>query len=111
MGAILRTAGEGKNNRYYVRDLAMQMDQWNEMKNRIDNEEPPTCVFREPDLIERTVRDFLTDDIDRILIDNRAAYERMQELVGKISKQSKKKIQRLQLVLWAASLVCAKPLV
>jgi len=93
MGAILRTAGEGKTQRYFVRDLAMLMDQWRGVKDSIDNISAPTCVFREPDLIERTVRDFLTEDVDRILIDNRAAYERMQELVGKISKQSKKKIQ------------------
>jgi ribonuclease G len=93
MGAILRTAGEGKTQRYFIRDLAMLMDQWRGVKDRIDNAPAPTCVFREPDLIERTVRDFLTEDVDRILIDNRTAHERMQDLVGKISKQSKKKIQ------------------
>ena len=93
MGAILRTAGEGRRKGYFVRDLAMLMDQWKDIENKIKHDRAPTCVFREPDLIERTVRDFLTEDVDRILIDNRAAYERMQDLVGKVSKQSKKRIE------------------
>ena len=93
MGAILRTAGEGRRKAYFVRDLAMLMDQWREVKDRIDNEPAPTCVFREPDLIERTVRDFLTDDVDRILIDNKSSFDRMQTLIGKVSPNSKKKVQ------------------
>ncbi len=93
MGAILRTAGEGRRKAYFVRDLAMLMDQWKEVKEAIDNDKAPSCVYREPDLIERTVRDFLTDDIDHILIDNRAAYERMVALIEKVSPNSRKKIQ------------------
>ena len=93
MGAILRTAGEGRRKAFFVRDLKILMDQWKEVKDRIDNEPAPNCVFREPDLIERTVRDFLTDDIDRILIDSKSAYERMQKLIEKVSPQSKKKLQ------------------
>ena len=93
MGAILRTAGEGMRKAYFLRDLKMLMDQWGEVKEHIDNEKSPSCVYREPDLIERTVRDFLTEDVDRILIDSKTAYDRMQSLVEKVSKQSKKKVQ------------------
>ena len=93
MGAILRTAGEGQRKAYFVRDLTLLMDQWKTVKDRVDNDPPPACVYREPDLIERIVRDFLTDDVDRILIDNRAAYERMQLLIEKVSPRSKKKVQ------------------
>jgi ribonuclease G len=46
----------------------------------------------EPDLVERTVRDFLTEEIDRVLIDNRSDHERTQALVGLISKRSRSKI-------------------
>jgi hypothetical protein len=36
-----------------------------------------TCVFQEPDLIERTVRDFLTEDVERIVMDS-PKFEYMQ---------------------------------
>jgi ribonuclease G len=45
-----------------------------------------TCVFQEPDLIERTVRDFLTEDVERIVVDNQKACDRMREMISKISK-------------------------
>ena len=48
----------------------------------IQNEPAPCRVFEEPDLVERTVRDFLTDEIDEVVCDDRAAVERMNEMVG-----------------------------
>jgi ribonuclease G len=93
MGIIIRTAGEGQKRRYFVRDLAMLVREWAQVQELIDNKKSPACVFREPDLIERTVRDFLTDDVGRIVIDNDKAYSRVQELIGRISKRSKEKVQ------------------
>ena len=43
-----------------------------------------TCVFQEPDLIERTVRDFLTEDVERIVVDNQKAHDRMRDMMLKI---------------------------
>ena len=52
-----------------------------------------TCVFQEPDLIERTVRDFLTEDVERIVVDSPKAHDRMREMISKISKRSASKIK------------------
>ena len=41
-------------------------------KAKIDKQPLATCVFQEPDLIERTVRDFLTEDVERIVVDSPA---------------------------------------
>ena len=38
------------------------------------------------------MRDFLTEDVDRVLIDNKSDYDRTQDLVGLISKRSRSKI-------------------
>jgi ribonuclease G len=93
MGVIIRTAGEGQKKRYFVRDLAMLAKEWERVKKLLEREKSPACIFREPDLIERTVRDFLTDDVGKIVIDDAKAHERVQELVGGISKRSKDKVQ------------------
>ena len=45
------------------------------------------------DLIDRTVRDFLTDEIEAVIIDDAKACERVQELVGQISSRARKRIQ------------------
>ena len=53
-------------------------------------------MFQEPDIIERTVRDFLTEDVERIVVDSKAAYQRIQETIGRISPRSVKKVKWYQ---------------
>ena len=93
MGVIMRTAGEGQQLRYFVRDLAFLVEEWNQIQERIKKQPMATCVFQEPDLIERTVRDFLTEDVERIVVDNSKAHDRMREMISKISKRSANKIK------------------
>ncbi len=92
MGVIVRTAGEGKKARYFVRDLHILLKKWEEISRRMESDRPPACLYQEPDIVERTVRDFLTEDVDRVLIDNKEDFERVQEIVGLISKRSRSKI-------------------
>jgi ribonuclease G len=93
MGVIMRTAGEGQQLRYFVRDLAFLVEEWNQIQERIKKQPMATCVFQEPDLIERTVRDFLTEDVERIVVDNQKAHDRMRDIIQKISKRSANKIK------------------
>ena len=92
MGVIVRTAGEGKKARYFVRDLHLLLKKWEELTGKIQSDRSPAALYQEPDLVERTVRDFLTEEVDRVLIDNREDYERTADLVGLISKRSRSKI-------------------
>jgi ribonuclease G len=93
MGVIMRTVGEGQQLRYFVRDLALLLEEWKQIQDRIKTQPPATCVFQEPDLIERTVRDFLTEDVERIVVDSQKAYDRMREMISKISKRSADKVK------------------
>jgi ribonuclease G len=93
MGVIIRTVGEGQRARYFVRDLGLLLEQWRRIEEMMRTRPAPACVFEEPDLVERTVRDFLTDEIDEVHCDDENAVRRMTELVGEISKRSKGRIQ------------------
>ena len=93
MGVIIRTIGEGQKARFFVRDLAMLLDQWNKITEKMEAIKAPAVLQTEPDLVERSVRDFLTDDIDRIVIDNEEAYHRVKELISSISKRSVRKVK------------------
>jgi ribonuclease G len=93
MGVIMRTAGEGQQLRYFVRDLALLLEEWRGIQERMKSQPMATCVFQEPDLIERTVRDFLTEDVERIVVDNQKAHDRMRDMISKISKRSANKIK------------------
>lgn len=93
MGVIMRTVGEGQQKRYFVRDLALLLEEWRMVQEKIKSGPSPSCVFQEPDLIERTVRDFLTEEVARIVVDNNAANERIKDIIGRISKRSLGKVK------------------
>ena len=93
MGVIVRTVGEGQRERYFIRDLSLLVEQWRKIEQAVAEKSAPNCVFQEPDLVERTVRDFLTDEIDAVICDDQTAVQQMMDLVGQISSRSKKRIQ------------------
>src|SRR5437867_2081610 len=92
VGVIIRTVGEGQRARYFVRDLRFLLDQWAKVEQLIREQPAPCRVFEEPDLVERTVRDFLTEEIDEVVCDDHAASERMSEMVGQISRRARNRI-------------------
>jgi len=92
MGVIVRTAGEGKKTRYFIRDLHLLLKTWTRIQEKLQSDKAPACLYQEPDLVERTVRDFLTEEVDRVLIDNAEDHSRTQKLVAQISKRSASKI-------------------
>jgi ribonuclease G len=93
MGVIMRTAGQGQQKRYFILDLALLMEQWAEIQQKIKSQPPASCVFQEPDLIERTVRDFLTEDVARVVIDSTHAFERMKNIISRVSSRAAGKIK------------------
>lgn len=92
MGIIVRTAGEGKKLRYFVRDLHLLLKKWEAINKKIQESAKPTLLDQEPNILERTVRDFLTEDIDRILVDQQEDYELICQAIAEISPRSKNKV-------------------
>src|SRR5215212_6243998 len=93
IGVIIRTVGEGQRARYFVRDLRFLLEQWQKVEQEIKDEKAPARVFEEPDLVERTVRDFLTEEINEILCDDRGAMDRMMDMVGQISRRARNRVR------------------
>lgn len=92
MGIIVRTAGEGKKARYFIRDLHILLKRWEVINQRMESTKKPACLYVEPDIVGRTVRDFLTEEIDRVMVDKKEDYDSIIEEVSKISPRSKSKI-------------------
>ena len=93
VGVIIRTVGEGQRARFFVRDLRFLLDQWAKVEQLIRERPAPCRIFEEPDLVERTVRDFLTEEIDDVICDDRESTNRMIEMVGQISRRARNRIQ------------------
>ena len=93
LGFIIRTAGVGTRASSFVQDLRGLLDIWQQIENGIKNSPAPALLYREPDLVERVVRDYLTEDIDRVVIDDQATYDHIRELTSRISRGARNKIK------------------
>lgn len=94
MGVVIRTAGEGKQARWFVRDLHLLLKRWQGIVEKINApDRKPVMLYQEPGLLERTVRDFLTEEVDRILVDNEEDFKLVQALVGEVSPRSRSRVE------------------
>lgn len=83
IGLICRTVGEGQKPLYFKRDLELLLDSWKHIEEKISQGNAPLELYREPNLIERTARDFMTDDIGGIVVDDKNAYRLIHSLLKK----------------------------
>ncbi len=93
IGLIVRTAGAGARKVSFARDLRGLLESWKEIEQGLREGKAPCRLYHEPDLIERVVRDSLTEDIDRIVIDSREAFEQIRNLVARISRRARGRIK------------------
>src|ERR1700753_2701461 len=79
MGAIIRTAGVGRSAEELQWDLDNLKTQWEQIEAAGRDRPAPFLVFRESDAVTRAMRDYLSDDIGEILVDDEGAYQKAQE--------------------------------
>ena len=96
VGVIVRTAGAGASPKAVARDQRNLLESWSELKGNVKNLRTPCCVYQEPGLVERVVRDWLTEDVDSVIIDDEKSYEEMKALTAKISRRAQKKLKRYE---------------
>ncbi len=83
MGLICRTVGEGRKSIYFKHDLNILLDYWEKIDEALEKGISPALVYREPNLLERTIRDFMTEEIDEIIVDNMEAYDQIYAAIKK----------------------------
>ncbi len=76
-GLIVRTAGIGKGEREFARDVRYLSGLWQRIKRLEHRVKAPACVHQEYDLAPRVIRDSLTEDIHRIVVDSKPETKRL----------------------------------
>ena len=80
-GLIARTAGQGRSPDAFIRDGRYLSRTWDEVRALASRQRAPTLLYREPSLVERLLRDLLSDEIAVIRLDTEGAFQRTLELV------------------------------
>lgn len=89
LGVIVRTVSAGVTQATLKNDLAYLKRTWNEVRRHATGVTAPACVYREPGLPERAVRDYLTDDVCEIWVDNADIAGRIRDTVAMLFPQKK----------------------
>jgi len=76
-GLIIRTVAEGHHLHELEQDMNFLLRLWNDVENRLHHAAPASLVHKELNLYLRVMRDFVDDEVDKIHVDSRDAYERM----------------------------------
>ena len=84
MGLICRTVGEGRKATFFKRDLELLLDYWRKIETAMETKKAPFEVFAEPNLVERTIRDFMTEEIGGIVVDDKAACKQITDTLKRI---------------------------
>jgi len=79
MGAIVRTAGVGRSADELQWDLNNLKTAWDAIEQANDGRPAPFLIFQESDAVTRGLRDYFSDDVGEILIDQPDAFQKAQE--------------------------------
>jgi ribonuclease G len=73
-GLIARTAGQGREAEAFLRDGRFLSRTWDEVRALAERHRAPMLLYREPSLLERLLRDLLSEDVTAIRLDDEREY-------------------------------------
>jgi len=84
MGYIIRTAGIDRSREELARDLDYLLNLWKAILEKVRTQESPATIYKESDLVIRSIRDLFTGDIEEVIIDDYEVYTRAKEFLAAV---------------------------
>ena len=78
MGFIVRTAGFNRTKQEISRDYQLLMRLWKEICKKAKSINAPSLIYQETDFGVRSLRDYLTPEIDEIWVDDQETFRKMR---------------------------------
>jgi len=92
-GFIVRTAAEGATEEELRADLRFLINLWADIKQRADSSKPPALIYHDLSLIERILRDQISDNFSHIWVDSEADYERIVRFLNRFSPELVRRVK------------------
>lgn len=80
-GFIIRTASEGSTEEDLKKDFEFLFLLWETIQKKKDRVTAPSLLYSDLDLVFRSVRDLMSQDVKRLVIDSEEEYERIKDFV------------------------------
>lgn len=82
LGVIVRTVSAGTTKTTLKNDLQYLKRVWRDIRKKATEVSAPTLIYQEPGLSERAVRDYLTEDVCEIWVDNDEVAQSVRDTVN-----------------------------
>ncbi|MCK5913240.1 MAG: Rne/Rng family ribonuclease [Desulfuromusa sp.] len=76
-GFIVRTVSEGKSEEDLRHDMEFLVGLWENLSRGIDEINAPSLIHSDLDVTSKVLRDILTEDVKRIVVDNLEEYDKI----------------------------------
>lgn len=93
MGLIIRTDAVNKQKIDFENDIKQTSKIWNEIQN--SNKLGMGCrsLYKDTDITLKVIRDIFTSDFEKIIVNNKQEYEKVVDVLTKIDKSFKNKVE------------------
>lgn len=92
-GLIIRTVSDGCTEEELKKDLEFLILLWENIQKKRDRVAAPSLLYSDLDLAFRSVRDLMSHDVERLIIDGEDEYERIRDFVKTYFSKLLSKIQ------------------
>jgi Rne/Rng family ribonuclease len=92
-GFIVRTAAGGATDDEIRTDIEFLGKTWNEIKQKNEDRKAPALLHRDLNLVERILRDYVSDDFTGIWIDSEEEYGKVVEFVSRFQPKLVSKVK------------------
>lgn len=81
-GLIIRTAGSGKGLEELQWEVDYLSELWHSINTVAEKRSAPFLIYQESDIVIRTLRDYLREDIDSVIIDDLTTFQNAKKFVN-----------------------------
>ena len=92
-GFIVRTAGVGVSEKELRDDVRYLVRTWLDIRGAAEKSKAPALVHRDMDLVQRLLRDQLSDDFESIRVDSEEEYQAIVEFVNRIQPRLVRRVK------------------
>ena len=92
-GFIVRTAGVGISEKELREDVRYLVRTWLDIRGSAEKSKAPALVHRDLDLVQRLLRDQLSDDFESIRVDSEEEYQAIVEFINRIQPRLVKRVK------------------
>ncbi|GMQ80743.1 MAG: hypothetical protein BMS9Abin05_0171 [Rhodothermia bacterium] len=94
-GVIVRTVASGHNAKALDTDLRLLVEKWRKVEQRLaSHRRPPTVIHEDVNMASSIIRDFFSEDFDRILIDSSRLYRNIKGYIQAVAPKMAPKVRQ-----------------